>query len=386
MAAVVASVRRTSAAAPFRGGRQRRTHADSGPTRQLLVPLATALGGLSAACGTTLLLRRLAGAIAGQSGVAGICAATFVGIVLVVLADLSLAWGVSHNRSSRQSLGRVGARWLARLGLALTLSALLPAPSEWSGVDRLWPAFCLVAAVATVISPALWPSTGGGRTRAPPGRAAPESRREPGRSGNQRSGDHRQHPSPAPRTDSPPNTPPRQSLGSTAECSLPITTPLGPALLPSTSGEKAGILAWHASAMPGNGIPQQRFERFQLPDKALECVRATLHLAVAAGARTATGHIGFCPPFPYLPIVEIGTRDESIEAAVLATEVLPWGVRIECRLDEPADEPFDIPIDIFAHAPLHSAATVAAPQHSEDRSILRPLEPGRPGWGPMPSP
>jgi hypothetical protein len=36
----------------------------------------------------------------------------------------------------------------------------------------------------------------------------------------------------------------------------------------------------------------------------------------------------------------------------VAAEVLPWGARIECRLDEPADETILIPVDVYARAPL----------------------------------
>jgi hypothetical protein len=36
---------------------------------------------------------------------------------------------------------------------------------------------------------------------------------------------------------------------------------------------------------------------------------------------------------------------------VTAAEVLPWGVRVECRLAEPAEEPLEIPVDVLAKAP-----------------------------------
>jgi hypothetical protein len=36
---------------------------------------------------------------------------------------------------------------------------------------------------------------------------------------------------------------------------------------------------------------------------------------------------------------------------VSAAEVLPWGVRVECRLAEPAEEPVEIPVDLVAEAP-----------------------------------
>jgi hypothetical protein len=100
------------------------------------------------------------------------------------------------------------------------------------------------------------------------------------------------------------------------------------------------------------GILQQRFERYVLPDERMECIRGTLHLAVVSGSRLVTGHVGFCPPFQHLPQVEVGTRCEEVEATIVAAEVLPWGARIECRLDEPADETILIPVDVFARAPL----------------------------------
>jgi hypothetical protein len=39
-----------------------------------------------------------------------------------------------------------------------------------------------------------------------------------------------------------------------------------------------------------------------------------------------------------------------VEAVVTAAEILPWGVRIDCRLSEPADEPLEIPVDVAAQA------------------------------------
>jgi hypothetical protein len=41
-----------------------------------------------------------------------------------------------------------------------------------------------------------------------------------------------------------------------------------------------------------------------------------------------------------------------VEALVSAAEVLPWGMRVECRLDEPAEEAFEIPVDVFVTSPV----------------------------------
>jgi hypothetical protein len=69
---------------------------------------------------------------------------------------------------------------------------------------------------------------------------------------------------------------------------------------------------------------------------------------VPAGARAAAGHIGFCPAFAETPDVEVTTSYDGVEVTVAAAEVLPWGVRVECRLAEPAEEPLEISVDILA--------------------------------------
>lgn len=100
-------------------------------------------------------------------------------------------------------------------------------------------------------------------------------------------------------------------------------------------------------ASPGHLL--QRFERYELD--GVDCLRGTLTLMVPQGARSAHGHVGFCPSFRQTPHVEVTTDYDGVEAVVTAAEVVPWGVRIECRLDEPADEPVEIPVDVVAQAP-----------------------------------
>jgi hypothetical protein len=99
---------------------------------------------------------------------------------------------------------------------------------------------------------------------------------------------------------------------------------------------------------PGHLI--QRFERYELD--GLDCLQGTLTLTVLEGSRTAHGHIGFCPSFRQVPQVEASTSYDGVEAIVTAAEIVPWGVRIECRLDEPTDEPIEIPVDVIARAPI----------------------------------
>lgn len=103
-----------------------------------------------------------------------------------------------------------------------------------------------------------------------------------------------------------------------------------------------------AAACPGHLL--QRFERYELD--GLDCLRGTLALAVPQGSRAAHGHVGFCPAFRTVPDVEAYTTFDGVEAVVTAAEIVPWGVRIECRLDEPADEPVEIPVEVFARAAI----------------------------------
>ena len=107
-----------------------------------------------------------------------------------------------------------------------------------------------------------------------------------------------------------------------------------------------------STARPGesSGHVLQRFERYELD--GIDCLRGTLTLTVPQGARSAHGHVGFCPSFRHVPAVEATTAYDGVEAVITAAEVVPWGVRIECRLDEPADEPVEIPVDIVARSPF----------------------------------
>jgi hypothetical protein len=116
--------------------------------------------------------------------------------------------------------------------------------------------------------------------------------------------------------------------------------------LPARAGEAVPATA-AASPVPGHLL--QRFERYD--SAGTDCLRGRIAVAVPQGARTAHGHVGFCPPFAQTPTVKVTTEYDGVEAVVSAAEILPWGVRIECRLDEPAEEAFEIPVDLFASAP-----------------------------------
>lgn len=98
--------------------------------------------------------------------------------------------------------------------------------------------------------------------------------------------------------------------------------------------------------VPGRLV--QRLERYETPE-GLDCLRGRVCLTVAAGSRGTHAHVGFCPAFVATPTVELSTVYDDVEAVLTAAEVLPWGVRVECRLSEPADEPLEIPVDLSVH-------------------------------------
>jgi hypothetical protein len=111
-------------------------------------------------------------------------------------------------------------------------------------------------------------------------------------------------------------------------------------------------------ALPGQLIQWQ--ERYLLTDGREE-LRGQLVLTLAAESRLATGHVGFCPALPSIPDVIVTTDYDALEVVVDAAEVLPWGIRVECRVEDPADEPVVIPVDIRISLPAAVATTRTDP-------------------------
>lgn len=275
---------------------------------------------LLAASGALLVLRRSGGGATTPAGIAPLLATTIVGIVVIAAIDRAapFAWP----------------RWLSRAGMALAVAALVPPLSPPDGPARSrFEAIVTLASVATVTAVMLAPVAKRPRPRHAP-RPRWGQRPLPGHvdgSGTR---------PPAPEAPHSP-TPPLETMLAVAEAKRAIVTdaPLA-----------------HCPLPPGAGPLQQRFERFAIPADDVECQRGSLLLAVAAGSRSAAGHVGFCPPFAALPQVDVEIASEEIEATIVVAEILPWGVRVECRLDEPADEAIEIPVSFVAKAPLHPSS------------------------------
>jgi hypothetical protein len=301
---------------------------DDRPGPRLLSAFGAAVAATTLAAALVLVIRRMQ--VPFDTSGAPSVAAAIVGIVLVASVDVASSFG------SR----RFGwlPRWVVRLGLALALAATLPSPASLIAsppppMRLAATAVAVIAAAVVLLAPAASPRG--------PSPAAPARRRQTDRGR---------------RRDRPGDSPRRQEQETERRPETPlIATAIDRPELPVPAHDPESTAVAAVEPPPAGGVLQQRFERYLLPDERVECLRGTLHLTVVAGSRLATGHVGFCPPFHQIPFVEAGTRCEEVEATILAAEVLPWGTRIECRLDEPADETILIPIDFLARAPLPSA-------------------------------
>ena len=309
-----------------RGSGAGRSLADR-PGPRLLAAIGSAIAALTLACAVVLVVRRMQ--VSFDTSANAFIAAVIVGILLVAVVDVA----ASDVGPGTRTLQRAA----VRLGLALALAATLPGPasllaSPSNPLRVVATVGAVAAAMQTLVAPVA-PSLGWLPGSSPHRHAGLRDRN---RFADATSAQGRRRQKQAARR-----------MRSAAPPPIQEAPPRGPE---SLANAIAGPENVSAAVVPG--ILQQRFERYVLPDERMECIRGTLHLAVVSGSRLVTGHVGFCPPFQHLPQVEVGTRCEEVEATIVAAEVLPWGARIECRLDEPADETILIPVDVFARAPL----------------------------------
>jgi len=280
-------------------------------TTALLTRAAMLVGVMAALCGGVLLMRRLAGRIESPPGPEAVLAVCGAGLLLVAVGDLALRSAAAQGPSAARPWLAAG---LARLGLILAVAAVSLPLRLASAVDSLTVIAALgIAIVAAIRGPvavllnswlAAWRSSWitHGTSVAAGSRLTPAPAAEP----------------PA-------------SAMAAAVPSLPAVQNRDPVAMPV-------------------GSLLQRFERVALPDGA-ECVRGRLCVVVPEGSRSGSAHVGFCPPLAAVPTIDVTTDYDGVEAVVSAAEVLPWGVRIECRLDEPAEETIEIPVDILASVP-----------------------------------
>jgi hypothetical protein len=94
------------------------------------------------------------------------------------------------------------------------------------------------------------------------------------------------------------------------------------------------------------GMPLQQLTRYRTADRS-HSIHAALLAEFAAGERTATLHVAFCPPFEKLPSVEAEAVDDE-DADVKVAQLLHNGVQIEVRLSEPAEEARHLIVEVLA--------------------------------------
>lgn len=99
----------------------------------------------------------------------------------------------------------------------------------------------------------------------------------------------------------------------------------------------------------------ERYERQEQDGPPVETAIGRVVVRFPAGMRSAVAHVGFCPPFPTTPRVAVSTDCDGLEVDVAAVELLPWGMRIECRLEGPAEEPIDVEVDLVAEPGEHQS-------------------------------
>ena len=274
---------------------------------ELLSLIAMLVGAMAVGCGAVLVLRRFAGGITIAPGAAAVLVACGAGLLLVVVGDLA-------TRSSAVRASDKAGPWLpavlTRLGLLMSVAAVSLPLRTTSPLDALTTIAALVLSLAVMISELIvrLPIAGLIRGRLFEGRSTAANR-----------GLATAH---------------AAALPAAASKAVPLP-PMQHRPVNQSRCEEALI---------------QRFERLALPDGG-ECVCGRLSVVVPEGSRLGYAHVGFCPPLASQPTVDVSTDYDGVEAVVSAAEVLPWGARIECRLDEPAEETVEIPVDILAKSP-----------------------------------
>jgi len=87
-----------------------------------------------------------------------------------------------------------------------------------------------------------------------------------------------------------------------------------------------------------------------------DVLRGTLRAFLAVGQRTAHVHLAFCPPFARLPQFDYRQTDGPA-ARVKLGQLLPYGVRLDVKLDEPAEASSTVLLELTAKEERAAAET-----------------------------
>jgi hypothetical protein len=72
-----------------------------------------------------------------------------------------------------------------------------------------------------------------------------------------------------------------------------------------------------------------------------------LRMNLSTGQRTGTLHVAFCPPFDQPPAVE-AEAVAGPDCRIKVDEVMPYGVRLDIKLDAPAENDENVLVSFFA--------------------------------------
>lgn len=275
------------------------------PFSGLIPLLLLALVAAPAVVSVVLFQRRLAGVLINPGGAALLVAGLWA--VALAAAPRTLA------RVLRQPLGPAwltGVVWLVpALALVLAVLALTVSGSPWWARAAVWAA--AIAEEAWFWSPAL--RNGAIRGRFVPGSFPRKGFRLPSLlRWNPRAADS------TPRRSKPvPSREPTEQIA---------------ALRTATEQPEAHVWQHISRAYEAEGA---------------DVLRGTLRAFLAAGQRTAHVHLAFCPPFARLPQFDFRQSDGP-SAHVKLGQLLPYGVRLDVKLDTPADAPATVLLQLTA--------------------------------------
>ncbi len=112
---------------------------------------------------------------------------------------------------------------------------------------------------------------------------------------------------------------------------------------PTIPGSPPTIPEW--STIPADEVLQQ-LTRSQAADGSGQ-VAGWLRMPFAAGQRTASVHVAFCPPFPKTPELAVEQLDGP-PTRIKTAQLLPYGMRLDLKLNWTAEEPLVVLLEFSA--------------------------------------
>jgi len=122
------------------------------------------------------------------------------------------------------------------------------------------------------------------------------------------------------------------------------TTGASPRQVPPSPAQESRCAVLSASSADQ---VMQHFERAQ-GRNGVERISGWLRIPVAAGQRTVTAHVAFCPPLRCVPAWAL-RQNEGPKARIRTTQLMAYGARIEMKLDASPAQPVEIVVRFDGH-------------------------------------